>query len=201
MRDKISKARGVTVTKSHLLWANIPLRYWQSTVNKASVEACAFLKEFFPVMDKWINSGDGLMFHGEYATGKSSLAVIVAKEVIRHGGIVTFIPAARLMDYIVKDMRVAGQEETILERAARSNLVLLDDLGSETFSSGPAGAACLEGTLRQWYDNLISVLFTTNLSYDAIEKRYQSGIGTMFQRLVKRAVALKTPSSSKIPVE
>lgn len=192
MRDKIDKARNVTVTKSHLLWANIPFRYWHSTVQKASTEACVFLKKFLPGLDNHINSGFGLWIQGTYETGKSSLAAIIAKEVIRHGGVVTFIPMIRLMEYLTRDTCVAGQTETILERVARSNLVILDDVGAENYSSNVNGAACLEGLLRQLYDNLTSTIFTTNLTAATVKHQYKSGIGTMFSRLVKQQVVLKT---------
>lgn len=186
MRDKIAKSRAVTVTKQHLVLANLPLRYWNASAKLLSVEGKAHLTSIFKNLDDRINSGAGYWIQGQYETGKTSLAVVVAKEVIRHGGVVTFIPAVRFMDYLVKDVRVEGQDETILERASRSNLVVFDDLGSESYSNSPNGAACLESLFRQFYDNLISVIFTTNLTAETSAARYVSGVNTMLSRLTKK---------------
>lgn len=64
-------------------------------------------------------------------------------------------------------------------------MVILDDLGSEHFSNSVNGEACIESLLRRCYDNLTSVVVTTNLNADALSSRYHSGIHTMLSRLVK----------------
>ncbi len=185
MRDKIAKKRAVVVTKQHLKWANIPLRYWNASAKLLSTEGKEHLMALLPSLDALVNSGTGFWIQGEYETGKTSLAVVIAKEVIRHGGVVTFIPAVRMMDYLVQNIHVEGQEETILERCERSNLVIFDDLGAESYSNSPNGQAALESLFRRFYDALISVIFTTNLTAKTYSERYPTGVQTMLKRLVK----------------
>lgn len=114
MRNKISITREVEVKKLHLKWANIPLRYWKADAQLLPSDTSKHLHTAFAKLDGCVNSGVGFWIQGKYETGKTSLAVLLAKEVIRRGGVVTFLPVTRLMDYLVKDVRVEGSEETIL---------------------------------------------------------------------------------------
>ena len=130
-----------------------------------------------------VNNGDGLLIHGVLSTGKTAMAVLFAKEVIRRGGVITFIPMSDFMDIKVKDLKVKGEEETIMERVHRSHLVILDDLGTETFGKNANGLAALEGILRSIYNNKASVIVTSNRLSAELAKEYPSSIVSLLKRI------------------
>lgn len=72
-----------------------------------------------------------LLFYGTVGTGKSFLSDCVAKELIDRGKFVIYFSAIRLFENISSKMYMKEQSEQLLDALYHSDLLIIDDLGTE----------------------------------------------------------------------
>jgi DNA replication protein DnaC len=107
-------------------------RYWHVELAKIdpSFDYRETISKYIEKVREHVLAGRGLLFHGEYAGGKTSAAVIVAKAVVMHGGTVYFIEVPELSDVKI-GTRPFDENTTIWERMMKVDVLILDDIGSE----------------------------------------------------------------------
>ncbi len=185
MRRILTQNRICAITEHLLTLANIPLRFWNVALKKITHQETG--EKFQPLLHSIhdvVNAGNGYLLRGAFQTGKTSMAVLFGKEVIRRGGIVTFIPAHAYMGIEINNKRVSGAEDTISERVQRSNLLIIDDLGSEVKGKSGVSMSMFEGLLRTAYNNKTTVIATTNLNTDEIKKQYSPAVCSLITCLL-----------------
>ena len=86
---------------------------------------------------KMINEEESYYFYGGAGTGKTMLACIIGKRLIRQGKHCLFITAPDFLGKIVAGFNFSSSyssSEEVLEKYSKANYLILDDLGAERSS-------------------------------------------------------------------
>lgn len=131
---------------------------------------------FLQFHERFLNRGVGLFLSGDHGTGKTMIANLVLKELVKFG----YSCWATTLHQTVQ-MFTAGwsdrDEQAYFERQfVNSEVLLLDDLGKElTGTRTKLAETIFDSILRQRVQNGRSTIITTNLASDKIITGYGSG--------------------------
>lgn len=172
--------------------AYIPERYWRATVDLIQPDGqdvLTWLNAASASMPKWLGEGQGFYLHGELNTGKSSAAAILAMDAIRR--------AQKVMWLSVRDVpytrfREDDRAKAMNARLHAADLLVLDDLGAESFRLSGAAGTALEETFRIMYERDRSVIVTSNVAWSAFGGIYGEVMTSVVQRLML-PVEIKNP--------
>jgi DNA replication protein DnaC len=91
------------------------------------------VRGFVHGIDQHLDTGRGLWFHGDVGTGKTSLAMLVAKDALDRGRTVAVYPVPRLLAVIRQTYGNEGGDSyaSMFRRLSTVDLLVLDDLGAE----------------------------------------------------------------------
>jgi DNA replication protein DnaC len=147
--------------------AGIPERFW--TADPALVKGNnRWIHQAIEDTGFWAAKGYGFFLHGEFNTGKSAAAAILAMEFIRRCHVVTWLP--------VRDVpRVRFHEGDGADTDTRlrtTDLLVVDDLGSERFRLESAAGGALEEVVRIVYERSRPVLLTSNKAWTEFPTTY-----------------------------
>ena len=110
----------------------------------------------------FIDSADNVVLIGGPGTGKTHLATAIGVQAVEHlRKKARFFSTVELVNALEQE-KAQGRSGQIAERLARSDLVILDELGYLPFSA--SGGALLLHLLSKLYEHT-SVVITTNLSF------------------------------------
>ena len=139
-----------------------------------------FVKEFRH------DSGQGLIFNGSYGTGKTHLAVAIARELLRQKGCsVWFKTFGELLQEIRNGFK-SGLAEAISKRYYTVDVLVMDDLGKEKLSEWTSEQ--LFNIVNERYKAQKSMIITTNLSIAELNRRLD---GAVMSRLVETCKAVE----------
>lgn len=150
------------LTEQDMLHANIPADYWRAGVDRVDYEG----DEFGRYRDRivpYMRRGVGLLLHGPKGHGKTYAACALLRVAIKHRARGFYLEVNRLQEvYIERSTTEFDVEEvSMLERARRAELLVLDDLGEEHVKE--FSTRVLEGLCRYRLSRRRSTIFTTNL--------------------------------------
>ncbi len=134
-------------------------------------------------IDNFENNYQNIIFYGTVGTGKSFLSGCIAKELLDKGHSVIYFSASELFEILVssafasKETIVADMRYDVYE----CDLLIIDDLGTEIWSS--AASTQFFALLSERFLRRKSILISTNLIPDDMEKRYDKRI---FSRIRER---------------
>ncbi len=146
-------------------------------------DAALSFTERFPACDK------DLLFMGNVGTGKTTLSVCIAKELLKKGYSVIYFSAVSLFDQLAaahfsKDRSEADSEP--LRDLYSCDLLIIDDLGSELTNSFIEEELFVLLNERQIRDKRI--IISTNASVDNLRSTYRDRI---FSRIISGFSILK----------
>lgn len=151
------------------------------TMNIAAENANAFeiIKEYARNIVENLNQGLGLIIKGPVGTGKTTAAIAIMKEAIKHKKSPYFISMISILD---KLMSFRDQEERyeFEQRIQNCPLLVLDDLGGEYIGKNKEESWMLKrimSIIAERHQRSKSIIITTNLPIKELAERYdQSAI-------------------------
>jgi DNA replication protein DnaC len=152
---------------------NIGKRYWHVSLSKIDATAPhrKAIESYIKNIRDNIIKGRGVLFHGDYSTGKTASSIIIAKAVVMYGGTSYFIEVPELSDVKVTSKRF-NDDMTVWERMESCDLLVLDDLGS---AYGTDWAHQLvERIIRHRMNHCKSTIATTN-KFKELKSIYDDG--------------------------
>lgn len=146
------------------------------TMNIAAENANAFeiIKEYARNIVENLNQGLGLIIKGPVGTGKTTAAIAIMKEAIKHKKSPYFISMISILD---KLMSFRDQEERyeFEQRIQNCPLLVLDDLGGEYIGKNKEESWMLKrimSIIAERHQRSKSIIITTNLPIKELAERY-----------------------------
>ncbi len=161
LAEREVNARGTKATERRLKQAHFPVAKELSEFDFSAVPKLNKSKLLELARCEFIGQRANLVFLGAPGTGKSHLAIALARQACRHGYRVRFFTAAGLANLY----REAWQERQVLRFEAglrRLDAVVVDELGYVPMDK--VGAEHLFGFFSQCYEQT-SLIVTTNLPF------------------------------------
>ena len=159
--------RLVAERRARGLSAVIPNRYRDAgfdrpPVTEVTPTTVSAVRRFVHDVDARLDAGDGLWLFGGNGTGKTTLAMIVARAALDAGRTVAVYSLPRLLSEIRETYDDDGRNYLdFLERLTEVDLLHLDDVGAER--SNPWVLEQLYAVINSRYEERRSVVLTTNL--------------------------------------
>jgi len=131
---------------------------------------------------------------GGVGTGKTHLAIALGLACCQRSHRVRFVTAAELTNQLV-EAKLAGRLGRALDRMARYDVVILDELGYVPFDK--EGADLLFGFITKVYERR-SLVVTTNLAFGRWSEVFldATAAAAVIDRIVHHAVVLQTSGES-----
>ena len=167
------RAQLVSRRKARSLSAVIPRRYAEVSFDRNPVAQMPEpvvrpVRAFIRDLDGHLAAGRGLWLFGDVGTGKTTLAMLVAKSALEAGRSVAIYSLPRLLNEIRRTYEEGSDSSyvNLLDRLAEVDLLHVDDLGAE--KSSPWVLEQLYAIVNARYEAERSMVITTNLDRDAL---------------------------------
>ncbi|MBR5419671.1 MAG: ATP-binding protein [Lachnospiraceae bacterium] len=153
--------------------------YYSGEDLKAFDTAVAACKNFISDFD---TDYQNLLFYGTVGSGKSFLSDCVADELLKSGHSIIYFSAEQLFKsvYAVANERNREKQDSFYERLFGSDLLIIDDLGTELTNDFTLSQ--LFHILNERGLNRRSYIISTNLDLEQIRQRYSD---RLFSRLME----------------
>lgn len=167
------RAQIISRRKARSLSAVIPRRFAEVSFDRNPVAQMPDpvvrpIRAFVRGIEENLGSGRGLWLGGDVGTGKTTLAMLVAKSALEAGLSVAIYSLPRLLNEIRRTYDEGSDSSYIqlLDRLAAVDLLHVDDLGAE--KSSPWVLEQLYAIVNARYEGERSMVITTNLDRGAL---------------------------------
>lgn len=158
------------LTEQDLNRMQIPARYWKVSFGEISSEgnpsAQEVVKQYISNLDDMVSRGVGLLLWSDNGIGKTSIAVVIAKEMCRREKSVLFCEAADLKRAVF-EKHMFDEDQSFWDRACSVDVLILDDLGKGVQDSVGAGARLIDEMIRHRNARKLITFITTNMAPSA----------------------------------
>ena len=130
------------------------------------------VRDWIDSMEKNLDEGNGLWLMGDTGTGKTTLAMLVSKETLKHGHSVAIYSLPKLLARIRSTFDAQAGEESyseFFERLCDVDLLHIDDLGAEKQTEWVLEQ--LYALINERYEREKPIVVTTNLDQLELEKQ------------------------------
>jgi DNA replication protein DnaC len=171
------------VNRSNWEEANVPESKWGASLD--SLPDILMVRSYKTRIQDYLSDlkgniemGRGLLLHGPYRSGKSSIGAIISGEVLARRCSAYWLEAFDLVDgWRWKDERCDGFRT--------AHMVVLDDMGMEAQSGGVDWPrALIRESLKFRLERLMPVIVTTNMRPDEIAKVYGGKLMALFDEFM-----------------
>ncbi len=118
-------------------------------------------------------NSDSLLFYGGTGLSKTFMSSAIASQVINNGFSVTYDSFSNYVR-LLENERFGRSDTHTMSLLISADLVILDDVGSEQYSS--FGEASLYEIINTRINYCLPTIVSTNLSFDELEKQYNERI-------------------------
>lgn len=132
---------------------------------------------------KWIErrelnlrTGRGLMFRGQFGRGKTMLAALIAKEMVKLGVSTFFVTFAEMIEMFTRGWGDRDSKDRWEEKVLNSKVLVLDDLGRDLTVKTTLPQSTFDFVLRHRVTTLRPTIITTNLTVEAMSTGYGNGV-------------------------
>lgn len=126
--------------------------------------------------DKYINRGMGFFISGTIGAGKSLIANLLLKALIKKDYDCYFVTFANTIESFTATWGSPENKTIFAERFMRSRVLCLDDLGKEHRSNNNLRASTFDHILRTRTQNSRPSILTTNLHPPEVRTGYGAGV-------------------------
>jgi len=156
----------VALAKARSLSAVIPRRYRDVSFERPPVteidrQVVAAVRRFTDRIDEKLDAGRGLWLMGPVGTGKTTLAMLVAKSALAAGRSVAIYSLPRLLNEIRDTHRAERSHVDLLDRLTAVDLLHVDDVGAERTTDWVLEE--LYSIVNARYEDQRSMVITTNI--------------------------------------
>lgn len=162
----------IKLTGEHMDLMRIPRRFWEASADKIPESVMAKAIAYVRDIETSLNDGTGLLLWGPNGTGKTSVAVFIAKEARRRGAPVLFVTAEGLRQGVIENRMFKG-DVPLIDRARTVDVLLLDDFGKEHSGGSGYTERFYEDLLRQRSSRRLLTLITSNMGIAQLSERYK----------------------------
>lgn len=171
------------LTVADMKRANVPERFWNVKLSEIPehLEYRDKVRKYLEKMDDMLAQGVGLfLYSDENSTGKTSIAVLALKQVLRLRRTAYFEESGRLKAALI---RAEEFEENIpIERRIRTvDLLVLDDVGKEYRTESGFAENTIESVLRDRSQSMRPTILTSNLKPNKIEQVYSADLAALLR--------------------
>jgi DNA replication protein DnaC len=164
----------IALRKARSLSAVIPRRYRDVSFDRPPVSeidppTVRITREFCRDIDANLDAGRGLWFMGPVGTGKTTLAMLVAKTALKAGRSVAIYSLPRLLNEIRETHRPDRSHLDLLDRLSAVDLLHIDDVGAERTTDWVLEE--LYSIVNARYEDQRSIVVTTNLDPEALAEQ------------------------------
>lgn len=169
------------------LRARIPREYQDASFDHTNInglprDAVTRVRRYVDTLDERLAAGDGLWISGSIGTGKTWLAMLVARYAIARGQAVAVYSVPRLLSEIRRTYDGEGTTTLdLLDQLTEVTLLVLDDVGTER--TNPWVLEQLYTIINERWQERRAIVLTTNL--DPMQMEAQIG-----ERAVSRLVGM-----------
>jgi len=173
-KDQKQKAKRAEYIKSIREQANIPARFRDRTFrnyradSKEQETALEIARTYALRFEDLLGHGAGLVFCGKPGTGKTHLAVAIARMVLSKGRTVLFAPVIEALRQVKETYgrNSSMSESQAINRFVKPTLLILDDVGVQYGSE--AEKLILYEILDARYRNARPTIMTSNLTQEEL---------------------------------
>jgi DNA replication protein DnaC len=156
----------VALAKARSLSAVIPRRYRDVSFDRPPVteidrQVVTAVRRFTDRIDEKLDAGRGLWLMGPVGTGKTTLAMLVAKSALAAGRSVAIYSLPRLLNEIRDTHRAERSHVDLLDRLTAVDLLHIDDVGAERTTDWVLEE--LYSIVNARYEDERSMVITTNI--------------------------------------
>ena len=171
----------VSLPISDYSFDNFDLNYYPNTdVNGANPRkrAAAILNLCKQFVEDFPNNNRSLLFMGDAGLGKTHLSLALVRAISEKGYGVVYGSAGNLFSAAEKEHFSFSGETTAVDSLLSCDLLIIDDLGTEFYSS--FAASLFYNIINTRLLSGKATVINTNLSFDELEKRYTPRITSRF---------------------
>src|SRR5579875_282050 len=156
----------IALRKARSLSAVIPRRYRDVSFHRPPVteidpRVVSATRRFCEDIDAQLDAGRGLWFMGPVGTGKTTLAMLVARAALKAGRSAAIYSLPRLLNEIRDTHRAERSHVELLDRLTSVDLLHIDDVGAERTTDWVLEE--LYSIINGRYEDQRSVVITTNI--------------------------------------
>lgn len=161
--------------------ACIPKSFWNVQADDVSHNKGAFAEVVDPYRRRWkkvLKHGYSLLFVGDNGAGKTMFCCYLLTQAIKRGQSAYYTTLAQLDIDIKSGFRDKASEDR-LAAMLKSDFVVIDEVGKESFKADGYTTMRLELFLKQRYDDAEPVLLASNIDHQSLCRMYGSSVESM----------------------
>lgn len=164
----------ILLTNDHLIFMNIGQRYWSADLSKATAVQRKALRGYVRSFRVMIADGTGVFLCGPNGSGKTYLAAGLLKHAWSRWRVAGYcVTAPELKQAWISPTEAQPESnETVIERAERVRLLVIDDLGKEYRAASGFVETQIGGLVRMRSRRQLTTIVTTNMTPDEFSVVY-----------------------------
>mgnify|MGYP000385529119 CR=1 FL=1 len=140
-------------------------------------------KQYASDFQKFKEKGKGILYFGNYGTGKTHLAAAILQDVIGQGHTGVFMSVPELISKIRASWSNETNEGDMIDIISEADLVVMDDLGAENTKDWVRERLFV--IINRRYEAMLPTIFTTNCNMKELRQKVGGRIHSRLMEMCK----------------